>query len=370
MKLYMISNRLVIQEGGKERFQNVGKERAQNSFRVATCELKGNSVEYEILPDKMEADYDYMVDKIKQELPDARTPEADDDRKALGDALGKVDRDNLHGTAKMFYDLYTDMVEDTSNKGDVLFFIHGFANKLEDNLEHINRLHKLYLAPANSPVKHMIYVSWPTFGRLFGKYKDDQKDAVRTGRILGKIYEDLQHFFDHLFEELNLYRCRHKIHLAAHSMGNQVLREMLEFMPVQRLNSMFGEVLLLHADVEDDVFEPSKTFNKLEPLADRVHIYIHKGDDALRISRFTKNFNKRLGQKGPKHLKNLNDETFVVDTTKTKGKSPIKEEIVDHWGYMHKQELIDDIIHVLNGVDAAEIEERTPKGSSGKYFQL
>ena len=118
--------------------------------------------------------------------------------------------------------------------------------------------------------------------------------------------------------------------------GNQVLKHMLMNLH-GKLYPFFGEVLLLHSDVEDDVFEPGQPFCKLEALAERTHMYIHKSDDALWISRMTKNFNKRLGKRGPKNLTNLNDETFVIDTTQVPSGDNFKEQKIDHWGIYRKR---------------------------------
>lgn len=333
MSIYIISNREVYSKDGKERFKDNGEEHALPKFRVAEYNLKKS--DYEILPNQYPLNYSDVVDALK------------DPSKAV----------TLAGTSKMFYDLYSQMLNIRDQKADVLVFIHGFANSFEDNLNHIKTLHKKFMKQKDSPIKHLLYISWPTRNHKILTYWDDQKDAWETGRVLARVYEKLLDFFVELFKKHNMENCKNKIHLAAHSMGNQVLKSMLQNINC-KIYPFFGEVLLLHSDVEDNVFEKGKPFTLLEKLAERTHVYIHKSDDALFVSRYTKNFNKRLGKKGPTNLNNLNDETFVVDVSNLKSGQTLRELAFDHWGYIERDTEIQDILKVLNGDDITEIPNR------------
>ncbi len=345
-KIFIISNRSVSEDG--QTFVGGADQEALPTFRIARCKVEETTVSYDILPDMTDTRYDFLESGVRS--GDLRTAQ-------------------LKGTAATFYELYEDMVNNTTRKGDVLFFIHGFAYKLEENLKHIRELHRTYIEPANSPIKHLIYVCWPTVGGKVGTYKDDQADAIATGQMLGRVFDKLRRFFVTMFEQLELGRCPHKVHLAAHSMGNTVLREMLDALPSQRLFPLFGEVLLFNSDVEDDVFEPGRPFTKLEHLAERTHMYIHRSDDALRISRFTKNWNKRLGLNGPRSGKNLNDETFVIDTTATKAHEDIMERVIDHSGYLERDTVVKHIMQVLQGRLTSEIKSK-PSAKHANYFLL
>lgn len=349
MSIYLISNREV---DGNNRFKTSGKERAQHTFRIARCTLDedNDKAEYELVKDKADQGYEYVL-----------VSESDD----------QTDLTNLYGTAHMFYDLYRDMRENTDGKGDVMFFIHGFATAFEDSLKHIYQLHQLYIAPENSSVKHLIYVSWPSVKSKVLTYWNDQQDALQTGAVLGRIFSKLHGFFTEIFEMKQATRCSHGIHLAAHSMGNQVLSAMLESIPKTRLFPLFDEVVLLHSDVPHDVFEKDEPFTKLETISNRVHIYTHRSDDALRISRFTKNLKQRLGFKGPKNSRDLNDETFVVDTTRTRvDLGEFSEKVVDHWGYLYRNSVVEDVIEVLAGKDERSIPNRRRSRKHNQYFLL
>ncbi|TKG95354.1 alpha/beta hydrolase [Puteibacter caeruleilacunae] len=341
MSIYIISNREVTtDQAGKEQFKEGGTEHALPTFRIAEYNEDGT---YDIINDHFPSDYSAVS-------------------KAVSDNQGA---DKLGGTSKMLFNLYKNLLDD-KEPADVLFFIHGFANSFESNVDNIERLKERFIDDQSSPIKHLVYLSWPTRSNYL-HYHDDQKDARVTGMVLARLYDQLLDFFIEMFKNNSHAHCGHKIHLAAHSMGNQVLKHMLMNLH-GKLYPFFGEVLLLHSDVEDDVFEPRQPFCKLEALAERTHMYIHKSDDALWISCMTKNFNKRLGKRGPKNMANLNDETFVIDTTNVPSGDNFKERKIDHWGYIESDIEVADIIKVLNGKDDEDISHR--KKRSDKYYIL
>lgn len=347
MSIYLISNRKVI----KNEFSNKGKERARRDFRVAICQIpKGSSkAKYKILDDYDLDGYIEVAEALKGQ--------------------SKVNLDNLKGTAYMFADLYYQMLKVKDKQSDCLFFIHGFANKLEDNLEHIKKLHDIYIKPKDSGIDHLIYVAWPSIGHKVGTYWNDQNDAEETGRVLGGLFSKLFGFFVDMFEISGMDRCINLIHLAAHSMGNTVLDYMLQNIPEHKLFNLFGETLLLNSDVPYDIFENNGSFTKLEALSSRTHIYISQSDEVLSVlSRYTKNFKRRLGHKGPRDLSKLTSEIFVVDTTNAGKASTFREKTLDHWGYIERIKVINDIKQVLAGKD--EIPERKESRKGKNYFVL
>lgn len=167
MAIFIISNREIRKaRNGKSRFREQPKEgqKASHDFRVAEYYSEDNS--YEIIGDLNDDDYE---------------------------GIAKSKNKKLKGTAYMFNKLYQqNLSKDDEKSGDVLFFIHGFQYAFRDNLKHIKILEELYLNK-ESNVKHLVYVSWPSRGRIL-KYKDDQKDARETGKVLGRLFEKLRFF--------------------------------------------------------------------------------------------------------------------------------------------------------------------------------
>lgn len=155
-------------------------------------------------------------------------------------------------------------------------------------------------------------------------------------------------------------------------MGNQVLYKMLEHIDRDQIFSVFSDVFLFNADARYDGFEPGEPFTLLQQVSERAHIYIHCSDDALWISDKTKDNTKRLGRSGPKKTENLNEETFVVDTSNLLGAkiNNAKEKLIDHWGYLNRQEVINDVIEVMSGERVDDIKNRQRYKEKKNYFLL
>lgn len=345
MAIFIICNREIRKSrSGKLRFRDQPKERqkASHDFRVA--EYFSDKNDYKIIGDLNDDNYE---------------------------GVAKNKNKKLKGTANMFNKIYQQNLSDNKEQsGDILFFIHGFQYKFRDNLKHIKVLEELYLNN-RSNVKHLVYVSWPSRGRIL-KYKDDQRDARETGRVLGRLFEKLRSFFIDTFDVNNEEPCNHKIHLAAHSMGNQVLYKMLQHIDKTQIFSVFSEVFLFNADARYDGFEPGEPFTLLQQISERTHIYIHNSDDALWISDKTKDNTKRLGRSGPKKTESLNEETFVIDTSNLVGakKNNTKETLIDHWGYLNRKEVINDVIEVMANKRVDVIKNRQKYKEKNNYFFL
>ena len=358
MSVYIISNRPVEKDkNNNEVFSNDGTKAALPNFRIAECTItKDNKkITYSLLNNLTDPDYDKVISVID----------------------GKLKKEALAGTEYMFYDLYNSMKESGKPNADVLFFIHGYQTTHEEELLHILKLKELYMGD-NSNIKNLIYVSWPTSNSKILTYWSDKEDSIVTGQTLARIYVKLNKFFFTMFRKHEQDSCQQKIHIMSHSMGNQVLKQMMGTLNEKYIIPFVGEIILLHADVSADSFETGQPFTKLHKLGQRTHIYIHKGDDALTISTTTKNLSKRLGKAGPSNIKELSQSTFIVDVTgivydKVK-KEPfftkVMQNVIDHWGYLTSTQEIEDIIKILNGNDERRIPNRTRNDIYNNYFYL
>ena len=374
--IYLLTNRRIVRDlaTGRESISPDGRERPLPVFRLGTVSTTATGSSYELLPDEFVENYKGL------------TPATDADAEA--------------GTRRMFLDLYQQMAAAPADKGDVLVFIHGFNYTLDDEFAHIRQLETLYLKHVDSPVSHLLYVSWPTVGKIT-YYPDDQEDALDTGRVLGRVLRKVVRFFREFFAA-SLQTggprpafCGRKIHLAAHSMGNQVLERAILELNQDALAAapLFAEALLLNADCDWTTLEAGQPLNRLPDYAERTHVYNHHSDDALLISETTKNHARRLGRHGPRDLDLIPPRTLVVDCTGLKALPtnlpaghpakralpalarqaapegpPIKERLIDHWGYLTRPEVINDVRAVLRGEPAGAIKgSRTGTGSNRLY---
>jgi len=320
-------------------------------------------------------------------LPDTMNP----DYTPTGDR----DLEQFAGTARLFMELYQAMANAPAGKGDTLVFLHGFQYSWTDSLEHLNRLHKLYVEPPNSPIGQIVYFAWPSYGS-FTKYKSDQGNAFVSGGVLGRLFAKVGEFYQAQFSGPNAQpHCGKRIHLAAHSMGNQVLEafcSMIAQFDALRFN-LFTEVLLLGADADWATLEPGKAMYRLHDFSDRVHVYSNYHDDALVISESTKkDHDKRLGRHGPRDIGLLPPRSIVVDISRNltaaerqrvsrrfqMGANKMtatvgvqnKDQAYNHWAYLFRDDVCADIIAVLNGESASAIAQRKPKPSKGELYTL
>lgn len=347
MTIYVVTNRVTSGNVVK----SDGKEIARPTFRVGEYDSALNTVV--LYPD--------MLDPMPN-------------RSSYTDA-----RNRQRGSFKFFEGLGNQLREADAAKQrtDVLMFIHGYNYSFDDSLKHIAQLSDRFMS-GTSPVKHLIYFSWPTLGGRIGvnSYMDDQRDSHETGIALSRLFLVLNEFLRARRAE-GFPRCQQRFHLMAHSMGNQVLEFMLRAVPERLLFQLFSEVFLLHADVDSSIYAPGEPFTRLPKLASRTHIYTNREDNALIKSGDLVNSRQRLGFRGPSNLAQLPPETFVVDTTNARNLlgnldlfDKIKERTVDHWGYLYRTQVIKDILEVLRGVDEDDITGRETSGKYPNWFSL
>lgn len=220
------------------------------------------------------------------------------------------------------------MVEDLNRlDGDVLCFIHGFANTFTQNLEHIEELKEMYID--TGMFAHIVFFSWNSTGSKL-KYRKDKRNAQKSGQAMARMFG---YMHDYLEE---MEHCGNEYHLMAHSMGNQVLEHML--MGIEEPKPFFKTATMLHADVDWDVFSnPKKAhFLKLPEIALSSYIITDESDEVLSvISRFTKNGGvQRLGFKVHGELPYRVEE---MDVTGVGSGDTFRESTLDHWGYLENK---------------------------------
>jgi esterase/lipase superfamily enzyme len=303
------------------------------------------------------------------------------------------DPKKLAGSKRLFLSLYQRMCEAPKDKGDVLFFMHGFNYSWSDALVELARLHEVYVEPDESPIDQILLFSWPSYGSR-SRYKSDQAIAYPSGQMLGRVFGKAVAYHEARFggkDSTDPY-CGQRIHIAAHSMGNQVMQEFLRSVNEQGYlrRSIFGEALLLNADADWSALESPRPLSELHEYAKRTHIYTHCSDDALFISEATKNDEKRLGKHGPRDPRLIPPRTILVDASDLKGTigtirddDPMlkvatrvlgtsvstTERLFDHWGYLNRPEVVADIYRVLKQTSSSEMAQfRKYKGE--KRYKL
>ncbi|MGI8635381.1 MAG: alpha/beta hydrolase, partial [Segetibacter sp.] len=110
------------------------------------------------------------------------------------------------------------------------------------------------------------------------------------------------------------------------------------------------EVILAASDVDWQIFEEPRSFNKLTEICQRVTAYYHTKDLALFISETTKNSYNRLGKFGFRDYHKIPAHIYSVDCSAIKDQAGLQNKAVEHWYYTESLKAVNDITEVLKGV--------------------
>lgn len=214
-----------------------------------------------------------------------------------------------------------------SMANDMVIFIHGFNVPFNQAVRRTAQI----AYDTNFKGIPMLF-SWPSDGELTG-YMSDREDATWSVQHMEKFLDDI----------IKKTRTR-KIHLIAHSMGNQVLIGALNRIALKRkpsAESLFGNIIFAAPDFDAELFK-HQIASQVVTLADTMTIYTSKKDTALTLS--TKvNKAQRLGLTITK-LDNIN----LIDASNIEV-SPWSVPSF-HSYYATKEKVIDDIVATLHGV--------------------
>jgi len=187
---------------------------------------------------------------------------------------------------------------------NLLFFVHGFNNNLEDILNRAERFEK------NFGVE-VVAFSWPANGggvRGVVSYLSDKRDArasvgaldrtlkkmsdllLQINRVHGmKIMAEAERLFpgdaeqrDDYIARKNHERCPFKISMILHSMGNYLYKKMLQSSASEGNQLLFDNVILASADTNN---KNHREWVDRIKCRNRVYITINERDQALRVSR-------------------------------------------------------------------------------------
>jgi esterase/lipase superfamily enzyme len=228
--------------------------------------------------------------------------------------------------------------------GDLVIFIHGFNVTFE---EAARRTAQIAFDYGFQGVPMMF--SWPSDGKLLS-YPSDREDVTWSITHIEQFFNDV----------LTKTRAK-RVHLIAHSMGNQGLIGALNTMALRRGRNetpLFENIILAAPDFDAQLFQQQIAPNSIS-LARRWTLYTSKKDAALNISSSV-NSAWRLGLSPVTIVSGMD----IIDASEIEVTPWSVPQF--HSYYASKQTVVDDIIATLKGVVPARrnLLSRTKSGST------
>lgn len=194
--------------------------------------------------------------------------------------------------------------EARSKKKNVLFYVHGFNNDLEDVLTRARKMEKLYGVIA-------VVFTWPANGGGVSgvvSYKSDKRDARASAGALERTLEKISQYIHMINEEYEkkindeslerfpeniekrhefiaksyVENCPVRLTLILHSMGNYVYKNALRPSSTTANPLVFDTVILAAPDVNN---KDHKYWVDKIKFKNRLYILINEKDKALLVSR-------------------------------------------------------------------------------------
>ena len=173
--------------------------------------------------------------------------------------------------------------------GDVLVFVHGYNNRIEDVMQRHDLLQRLLRSAKFKGA--IVSFDWPSDDSALN-YLEDRRDAKATAF---RLVDDGIKVIAALQRDRQRQKCDIDVHLLGHSTGAYVIREAFsdaeQHASISSTNWMVSQIVFIGADIS--AASMSRDNSKSQALfrhAARITNYSNKFDRALKISNI-----KRLG---------------------------------------------------------------------------
>lgn len=249
----------------------------------------------------------------------------------------------------------------------VTLFVHGYNNSWQDAaLRYKQIVGDLYTGPQSLGI--CVLFTWPSNG-LTSAYLPDRYDARKSGPALAKICNA---FYEHalLMQQAAAEandggrRCKAKVSVIAHSMGNWVLQNALYYTWERNnkplLVSLINQCVMVAADVDNDLFGSGEVVGEgraegIANLCYRITALYSGRDSVLGVSAGLKHFGKRrLGRSGLAADLPVPDNVWDLDCSPF---FPARENNI-HSAYFFTPKTLAIMRMVLQGHDRTVIEEK------------
>jgi esterase/lipase superfamily enzyme len=246
--------------------------------------------------------------------------------------------------------------EDHPLQQHLSLFVHGYNNSWQDAVKRYGQIKSdLY---DKRGLGALVLYTWPSNGSSAG-YLPDREDARASGEQTADLFTALHDIV--LRNEVvaaetgdPAKRCRAKISIIAHSMGNYVVQKGLA-VAARRLNSpqlitLIHQLAMVAADVDNDLFQRDQSDaadgSLMANLCYRIGALYTGLDNVLGASAGLKHFGKRrLGRSGLANRNEVYDNVFDEDVSDLIIRKNIHSAVFD------SPKAMDLLEQVLRGID-------------------
>jgi esterase/lipase superfamily enzyme len=228
-----------------------------------------------------------------------------------------------------------------AQRGHTAFlYIHGYYNSFPDAARKAAQISvdlKIDTVP--------ILFSWPSQNRIGGYFEDYEAERESV--------QDLAQFIQEILGNGGIT----KLHIIAHSMGNDVTLSALQGLS-KTVTMPFAELVLAAPDVDEGVF--TALIPKVKPLFSRITTYVSSKDLALQASHWFRKSSNRAGDSNPRPI--ILQEMATIDTTHA------SEDWLGHT-FATSGSVLVDLYEVLSGKREAERFWLKPRQDlDGKHY--
>jgi esterase/lipase superfamily enzyme len=258
-------------------------------------------------------------------------------------------------------DTYPDPLQTPVEKQKHLtVLIHGFNNTWQGAAGLYQNVAANLFSGVDS-LGECVLFSWPSKGSPLGYYPD-RSEARQAA-------DDLADVLSALYDWMSIKQvaaakkpedaCRAKTSVIAHSMGNYVLQNAMQYAWTRKnqplLVSLISQLLMVAADVDNDIFRSGDTVHKgdgegIANLSYRITALYTGRDSVLGMSAGLKHFGKRrLGRSGLDRTCPVPDNVWDIDCTQLI--DPAVDGMKVHSAYFNETKCYDLMRALLRGID-------------------
>ena len=263
--------------------------------------------------------------------------------------------------------------DDTPNEDQkhVNIFVHGFDNTWISAAERYAAIvQNLFSGP--DPLGISVLFTWPSKGSPLGYLPDRseaRKSAADFANVLSSLYDWMAGKQVKAAED-PAKACRAKTSVIAHSMGNYVLENAMNYAWTRKnrplLMSLINQLVMVAADVDNDLFRSGETVEHgdgegIANLTYRITAMYSGRDSVLGTSAGLKHFGKRrLGRSGLDRTTPLPDNVWDIDCSELLKTDLNGFEV--HSAYFNEPKCYKLMRSLLKGIDRSVLvaEGKTP----------